>query len=184
MNTPAHRGAFTVILGMILTVVACYAGLLAMPSLLKIWLWSLVLALPLAPLTLLFPIIAGAKYALPVTCVIFPLTAMFWVSRHWWASFVYMMFGLICGPLSFYLVSIASDPIMNAASRRDFALAATFSGAIVGLIFGFAIWTLDRGALQTPSNSDASLGEHTRLALGVSVGFIVLGLAVLMMLPA
>lgn len=138
------RIRFSILLGLCLTPVACYFGFATMPSAVTLWLWSMVIALPLAPLLLLSPILAGGLYALPVTGMVFPLLSAVYISHRWWVPFVYMIAGLIAGPLSVVVISSSAGAMVSAASKSDLITAGLFAGAMTGLIFGYFIWRHDR----------------------------------------
>jgi hypothetical protein len=139
-----RRLRFSVLLGLGLTPVACYLGFATMPSAVTVWLWSLIVALPLAPFFLLGPVVVGGLYALPVTCLAFPAVSAVLISARWWVPFIYMAVGLIAAPLSVVVISSSAGSMVSAASKSDLMMAGTFAGAMTGLIYGYFIWRYDR----------------------------------------
>jgi hypothetical protein len=134
----SQRLCVSLLLGAALTPLAGYVGALAMPALMTLWFWSIVvslwaMSLKLAAVLFLLPSLEGAKYAWPVTCILLPLTVGMQSRARWWTPLVCLLVGATGGLLVVYL-----------QNRWNLAPAAGLAGAILGLTFGYVIWLADR----------------------------------------
>ncbi|TCU71272.1 hypothetical protein EDE08_106269 [Bradyrhizobium sp. R2.2-H] len=148
-----YRRLWIILLLMIgMTLSAGYVGLIFLPSLLYVW---LVAALAFAsPVVVVAPVLVGAQIAWPATCVALPVAAMVIRPARAWAPALLSVIGAGSGLISAKL----SGRTVGYGTTEDLLWACVFSGALLGALFGYVMWRLDRlspieveagGSLQT-----------------------------------
>jgi putative flippase GtrA len=180
---PARRGSFTILLGIALTPLAGFLGVVV-SALSPLWLFGLGLGLLAAPVFLavsLVTVFKGALYAWPLTCMILPLTAVFVRPVTHISFLVFALVGLIGGPLSFTFMSSMSDAAMHPDSFRSLAAASAFAGVILGTIFGFIVWRYDRLTFERTDNSASR--RTLKLGMVLSAAFLIVALVGLAAIP-
>lgn len=148
-----YRRLWVILLLMIgMTLFAGYVGLVFLPSLLAVWMGA-VLAFA-SPVVVVAPVLVGAQIAWPVTCVALPVAAMVTRPAKAWAPVFLSVVGAGSGLISGKLLSRT----VGYGTTEDLLWACVFSGAFLGVLFGYAMWRFDRlspievestGSLQT-----------------------------------
>lgn len=138
------------VLGLFLLPLAALAGAIAEPAVLKLWGLSLLFAIFTVEFKLFFaaivgPMIFAAKLAWPVTCVIFPIVAFLCPRKGPIDIAIFAVLGAVAGPvLVFALAKLGWPFFISPRSVGSFMRMAAASGAILGAVFGYAIWRIDR----------------------------------------
>jgi hypothetical protein len=137
-------------LGLSLLPLAALAGAIAEPAILSLWGLSLLFAIFTFEFKLFFaaiiaPMILAAKLAWPVTCVLFPAFAFVYRRRGPLDIAIFAILGAVAGPVLVFALAKLGWPIfISPRSVGSFLRMACASGAILGAIFGYAIWRIDR----------------------------------------
>lgn len=137
-------------LGLTLLPLAALAGAIAEPAMLKLWGLSLLFAIFTIEFKLFFaaivgPMIFAAKLAWPVTCVLFPVFALLCPRKGPLDIAIFAVIGAVAGPVLVFAVAKLGWPFfISARSVGSFLRMAAASGAILGAVFGYAIWRIDR----------------------------------------
>lgn len=80
-------------------------------------------------------------------CNLFPIVAAVLKPRAINIA-LFGVLGAVAGPASVYATTkLGVSPYLSARSLHDFIVAGTVSGAILGIIFGFAIWRIEPKSL-------------------------------------
>ena len=144
--------------GLLLLPLAALAGAIAEPSALNLWILSLLFTIFTLQFKLFFaaivaPMIFAAKLPWPVTCVIFPITAFYCPRKGPFDIAIFVILGAVAGPIAiFATVKLGWPLFISPRSVGSFMRMAATSGAVLGAIFGYAIWRIDRitKAIATP----------------------------------
>lgn len=169
-----RRYIFAIALGTSLTPLAGYLGVLMMPSAIVLWFLASITALisfnlKALAISLLMPAVIGASYAWPVMILVLPLAIVIKGRTGGLAPFYCLLIGAGAGLLSVY-----------SQSQSDFAISATFAGAILGAAFGYGMWRFDRRAPPvTEEAGTLRFADDWKLPLMLSGSFIVLGVGYL-----
>jgi hypothetical protein len=157
-----------------MTLLAGYIGLVFLPSVLAVWLGAvLVFASPVVVVVL---ILVGAQIAWPVTCVALPVAAMVIRPAKAWAPVFLSTVGAGSGLISGKILA----PGAGYGTAEDLLWACVFSGAVLGALFGYAMWRFD----QLSPIEDQATGSQTAikanwLSIALPVVFIVVVLTYL-----
>ena len=151
-----HRRVRTILLlAVSTTLLAGYVGLVFLPSAFVLWLGAVFLL----PIVAVAPVLVGAQIAWPVTCVALPLTAMVVRPATAWAPLFFSIVGAGSGLIS----AKTSVPGAGYGSSGDLLWTCALSGALLGVLFGYAMWRFDvlsqidvetTGSLQTAIKTD------------------------------
>ena len=137
-------------LGLTLLPLAALAGAIAEPAMLKVWGLSLLFAIFTIEFKLFFaaivgPMIFAAKLAWPVTCVVFPVFAILCPRKGPSDIAIFAILGVVAGPILVFACAKLGWPFyISARSVGSFIRMAAASGAILGAVFGYAVWRIDR----------------------------------------
>jgi hypothetical protein len=137
------------LLGALLTPVAGYIGVFLFGWIVLFWLIQLVLFLVGAGVPPQFvdhffwPALYGIKWAWPTTCVLFPVAGAYWSQSNMLTPLVFSIFGLICGLATISIVAVIDPQSIAPAEKVYFITGGSFAGAIIGALFGFALWRID-----------------------------------------
>jgi len=160
MSIRWSRLTYCVLVGALLTPFAGYLGALAIPGMALLWAAGIVVALFSAPkgalVLLVLPALAGAKFAWPVTCVVLPLTGLLLRRATAWAVPIGLVVGLTAGMLATYLTMISGLMLVNPKDHLSFAIGGGVAGAVLGAIFGFALWRFDHTYPAPPRDAPAA----------------------------
>lgn len=165
-------------LGIFITPLAGYLGVLTMPAVALAWLFSLVVllisgALKAAIVQLAMPALEGAWYAWPVTVFLLPIATLIFRSANSWLMVLYAGLGATGGIASVYLLSLTQGSLISSASRSGLVVAGGFSGAVLGLLFGYMIWRLDRNIPEQSAAPSTTWTSVWRLGLLLSCCFLI-----------
>jgi len=90
---------------------------------------------------LALPGVLGATWAWPVTCVVFPLTALF-VRGSAGTPWLFAVIGAVAGAATAYgWIASGLQPLQ--AEIGDYLVGGALGCLAVGAIFGFALWRID-----------------------------------------
>jgi hypothetical protein len=178
----AQRADFTILLGLFLTPLAGFLGVIS-SAFLPLWLFGLLGGPAVIGVLSLVTMLKGAWYAWPLTCVILPLVAVFLRPVTHISVLAFVLIGLMGGPLSFAFISWMSDSSMHPDSFRSFAIASASAGTILGAIFGFALWRYDKIMEQTKSVGSKPSAQTVKLGIVLGTTFLMVALVGLMLAP-
>lgn len=130
-----------IILGMVLTPVAAIVGAAIVPGTFAIWIFALLTFLvtfsgSLSGGMLAFPLIYGALWAVPVTCLVLPLIGTV-MPRTTLLRFV--LFAAVAGIASAALIIASRLYPIEAEGAPSVLMAGAIAGAITGAIFGLVV---------------------------------------------
>ena len=151
------RAIWIVVLGIIVTPVASLVGGVVLPGAVAVWVTTLVLyALTSQWSTvggiLAAPLIFGAQWTWPVTCVLLPLLGIVLPRTNASAPLVFLAAGAVAGAVAPYvLIATGMMPWVNPNDTGSFMLSGGIAGAVAGALFGLALWRIDRER-PAPSN--------------------------------
>lgn len=175
----AQRANFTILLGLLLTPLAGFLGVIS-SAVLPLWLFGFLLGPTAIGVLSLVTIFQGAWYAWPLTCVILPLAAVFLRPVTHVSVLAFVLIGLVGGPLSFASISLVSGGPVH---LDTLAIASAVTGAILGAIFGFALWRYDKIRERAETVGGKSPAQTLKLGVVLSATFLMLALAGLMLVP-
>ena len=142
------RFVIYVALGALLLPLAAIVGSLSIRGAPEVWGLALLFTVLSGELKAVFamiitPVIFAAQYAWPVTCVLFPIVGVMLKPRAFNIA-VFSVLGALAGPASVYATAkLGLSPFLSARGLQDFILTGVVSGAILGLVFGFAVWRIN-----------------------------------------
>jgi hypothetical protein len=146
VNTSLTRFALLLVLGAVLAPVSGYFAGLVLGQSVVIWFFATVFGAFAGGLKgilvmLALPGVFGAQWAWPVTCVIFPLVALF-VRGSFHTSFLFAAIGAVSGAAAAYgWLASGLKPLQS--DLASYLLAGGFGCLCVGAIFGFVLWRID-----------------------------------------
>lgn len=120
------------------TLLAGYVGVIFLPSMMAVWLGSVLIFA--SPVALVMPALVGAQIAWPVTCVALPLAALAIRPARAWTAILLAPIGTGAGLIAGQLGHRTS----GYGTGADLLWACALSGAVLGALFGHAMWRFDR----------------------------------------
>ena len=137
-----------IILGIVLTPVAAIMGAAAVPGTFAIWIFALLTFLvtfswSLSGGMVAFPLIYGALWGAPITCVVLPLIGAF-MPRATPLRFV--LFAAAAGIASAALLIASRLYPIDADGAPSILFAGAIAGAITGAIFGLVVRRRDQAS--------------------------------------
>ncbi len=136
-------------LGIVLTPIAAIVCAALVPGTMVIWTFALLTFLVTFSWSasggmLAFPLIYGALWAVPVTCIVLPLIGTFMRRTSARAPLLFLLYGAAAGVASAVLMVASRLYPIDAEGAPSVMLAGAIAGAFTGGIFGLAFRRLAR----------------------------------------